>query len=912
MSQAPEIPTTEDIFQLFIELDTVAEVNLIDESWMLIHGAEKSIALCPLYEAEDQILALEKGAELLDREISEIILADLPALFILRSGSPLEVRQEALLGSGFSQALPAIIQETLQPEFGDYQNISRADLGRLFSILLAEQTGNRNDSIDDPCSGEAFPPLWPQETKAELADAASKWLFRDNPDTVLDLCSGLGGFSAAIAARRQNTEHSGQYIVDHSIQQVEAHRLISAYTGRAEYPFGVQRVDYEDFIGRDRSDERTLDSFRSQSESSAGTEDRTSPPMQYDAVTAPICPGARRLPDIYKDRYAEFGLRGHRDFNNLLAAEGVSALSNSGRGVFVLSLGNFLREDLLEFMAEQGRIHAIMLLGNPQEEPFKDEVAAPQTVVVFFEKSSSKDKDSQMIRVTQIEEINLHPKTDWFLNAPQEDIEPNAGQEEGINFKLLAQKDLVEHHAKPLLFDPELVPIYESENSAPLECFVDMKHGVKTGANKFFYPQEDVLDEYQIPNWFLTPVLWRLSDNDNKYTITRTDIDQFAFDLREYLNTLEKQEEEVTEDLVIEYLESDGYHGVVEYILDNQELADRHTLQQPDIWFCPFWKSAPSSPDLVFRQRVTDGRWYTIELDDVIIDRTWYVIDCDERAKSLHRLLNSEPYQELLRYMGQPIGAGYLQFRHNDIKQLPIVKEIVDDLGEADLSFPPETRRDQRELDDAIVDLCTDSDLRDSMEFLMEPDDELAWAWFLSLSEYDEFRGLYEMDREAAEEYVSERVGENEIGEILETITQRELHKERWETLEELVEEYGEESFRLFMYGLTPQFEGVIMDWAEEEDGVEPDDTGDDFQIKISAKSPDGEDQEISKGLKNLIDTFLPRGFGDFLSDEIKEVRNDIAHGEVIESSSRQATICLLALNALVIQISRDKLGVSE
>lgn len=142
---------------------------------------------------------------------------------------------------------------------------------------------------------------------------------------------------------------------------------------------------------------------------------------------------------------------------------------------------------------------------------------------------------------------------------------------------------------------------------------------------------------------------------------------------------------------------------------------------------------------------------------------------------------------------------------------------------------------------------------------------------------------------------------------MIDNIIESTLHTERWETIEELAEEYQQENYRLFMYAATPQFEGFIMDWAKENGHVVVWKGGRPY-VQFISQDEDEKPEPIPKGLGTLIDAFLPRGFGDFLQDKVKELRDGLAHGEVIANSREQAAICFLSLHTLALQIAEGKL----
>lgn len=904
MDDTPVTPPVEAIAGVLRESQGVESASIIEGEWIRIEGQNQSLLICTNVKRTRSEGQLDRGAELLDSTDAGILFVDSPRLFILSTGDRPRGDIDVL---GWSEeeitaTLSEIVSKLLQEGFDEYPDISFRNLTRLFSALLSPADEAPSDEVKSRPSQEqdGFLPPLPLELETSIIDLVASWLLRGDPQNIADFGSGGDALTAALAD--QGREEADLYLVDLPNHIARVGRLTSAYRHPVTCSGDTYTLSYSTLFGKDRSQKR-LKQFTDEenNKSDLGITDEG-----FDAVVSGLVPDTiQGGSEEIRDRMSELGVASaYTGLSTYLAVEGMQHLAEGGRGVFFLTLGQMARFDILERAIDTGRVHSVLLIGKPGE--MIGEWPLQPLAVILFENISTAD-ESEDVRVIEVTSETLDPRANRLVQAPFTQVSPEDVIDiEGLEYRTISKEDIKQLSTRLILYEPQLASFLRADETVPLEQIVDsVRRNRPTGANDFFYFEKTEVEHSGLPRRFLTPVMKRPPE-DSSLNLAPEQASHYALDLREYINSLKQRDNGISEESVVQSLREDGYTQVTDYIEEHQKLADRTSFQHRDLWFCPFRRRDQSSEVLLFGQ-YSDGSWYRLQDSDTIVDQNWYIFECEpETAESLHRLLNSEPYQNLLTYFGHSGNRLYQSVPLSDLRRIPIATGSLEE-GLDDLPFPPARRREQRRLDEAVVERCRDHTTSQALGSLLDPDDRFAWAWFLSPEEYEEFKEMYDADEDRAEGFIADRLHDNELREMLDHIAESDLHTERWDIIEELAEEYQQENYRLFMYGATPQFEGFIMDWAKRNGHTVVWRDGRPY-VEISGQDEEVDTEPIPKGLGALIDAFLPRGFGDFLRDEVKELRDATAHGEVITNSREQAAICFLSLHTLSLQISEGKL----
>lgn len=899
-------PNREELATALATETAVESVEEVDDGWLRVASAEHCLLVCLGARDATDFGRLIRGAELVGWTDVGFVFVTPVAVYALSTDEPKRGTTEALLASSsdeFTAELADFIVRILINGFGEFLELQFAHLAQLFASLLTTENVERESRPQlQPETGRSFPHTWPAGMEAEIVDLVVRWILRDDPNVVVDLCSDGWMLSTTLVEHSDDRGKDTElHHVSPPVDAARVGRLVTAFRSPWRYPAGTSEIRL-DAILDDLDDRVELSNFAERSEDA--------PRISPDAVTAGLCSGTTQdMGERFRKRARELDFRlPTAGVSTYLAAEGMRSLTTGGRGAFVLTLGQLARSPLLRHAFSEGRIHAVLMVDLPEDEA-PDKLRHLSPVVVLFEKEDS-HTNSDEVRVIEVATTDPDEGVHKLVQAPDEALDSNEATDiESVSFWTVAPDDLLELDANLVLREPQLVPFLRDDDTRELgELVKGISRGVRTGADDFFYFDPEEIEKVDIPGRFLTPVLRRAPSSleEQLHTITNRETDAYALDLREFLDEFD---ETPAEENVLEELRRRGYDNVVTYIEEHRHLLDRPGLQRSDVWFSPFSRQTDDPADLLFA-RFSDGTWYRHRADDVIIDQRWYGIRCgDTDPDALHKVLSSEPYQQLLAHFGQQMSGVHSQYTIRDLRRLPVnIGPLTEGLD--DLTFPPESRRDQRRLDRAVVDRCQNRVTRETLDTLLDPDDRFAWAWFLSPDEYEEFQRRYDAEESDARGFVADRLSEAEVREMLDDIAQSPLHIERWDTIQELADEYRDGRYRLFLYGATPQFEGFIMDWARQ-NGHDVVERGSRPYVRISGQSKE-EQKEFPKGLGQLVEEFIPRGFGDFLQDDIADLRNAIAHGEIVEPSRQRAAICLLALHTLALEVSEGRLGVHE
>ncbi|QCC47663.1 hypothetical protein [Halobellus limi] len=899
-------PNRADVEGVLQNSSAVEEIISYGDNWIYVTGDSRSLLLCLGAEALAHSGGLTEGSELLDPDDSGVVFATAPMVHVLgisdyHCGGAERLSSDST--EAFIEDLGEMVSKLLVDGFDDYPELTTDELPLFFSNIISDEGYHEGTPIKG--SGRTLrglPVAWPPDVEEGMVDLLANWLLFDNPKDIVDLCSDGWSLTHRLLDYCHREGDVALRLVDLPSEGTRVGRLVSAYRFPGQRRTEAVECNLNDIL-KEPAEQTDLDQF----EGNPDTEDTAA-----SAVVAGFCSGRPLdVNESLKERASalNLGLSPRLSLPTYLTAEGIQSLDEGGRGVFVLPFRQLARQSFLQYIFDQGQLHSVLLLDDP-EEPGEGARRSVEIAIVLFEKDRS-DNDSKAVRLVEMEAPEFDPRLNRLVQAPIQQLDSSdAADITGVSFHLVNSADLRELNPRLVLREPQIVPFLRAEETRELGDIVDkIQYGVKSGANDFFYLNSEEVDQLDLPSKFLTPVLRGPRDpvDEEGQIVTAGSTDFYALDLREFLQQFDENPPEET---VLRELRRQGFRSVADYIESHKELSERASLQMRDYWFCPFDSSIDNPPDLLIG-RFSDGTWYRYRGDGAIIDQSWYGVWCgDTDPDSLIRLLSSEPYELLIQHLGQPMSQVHSQYTIRDISQLPINTDSLD-AGLDEITFPPERRRDQRQLDQAVVNGCSEQTVREALATLIEPDDQFAWAWFLSPEEYEEFQRQYEIGEEAAREYVAERLSEREIRKMLTEIEESPLRMERWETMAELAEEYREGHYRLFMYGATPQFEGFIMDWAENKEYPIFKRDGRPY-VQIPGDTTEEEDQEIPKSLGALIEAFIPRGFGDFLQDDITTLRNTITHGEIIEMSHERAAICFLALHTLALQIREDRLGTED
>ena len=564
----------------------------------------------------------------------------------------------------------------------------------------------------------------------------------------------------------------------------------------------------------------------------------------------------------------------------------VSHLKEGGRGAFLLPK-SALKDGLLEQLAATCGIHRIVELpvGSLND-------AHSVELVLLTLIKEDRPRDVQDTGIAKFNQVELPDNARGLFEQPLDQILQNRYNPYNAEIVRASHEDLEGRNVMRILSNPSIYDIITSDGFTRFGEIsgVEAGSGLSTGNNDFFYFSEAERERSGIDEQFFRPVIKNPSDKIR--TITSENIDLYLLDLEPYTKELESQGVEITEDSVIEELRKDGHNELAEYI---EEEPGRYNQDDPK--FEVDYRGVFENPDLVISKFFDNPRCYNVEVDDALFDTTMIGIQTEsgEIQDSLSRLLNTPLYKEFFQTYADSIDLDWYRLNITSLRDIPIIQGALnqDLFNRMDPFFPPDDDNDLVSLNQLLIESCESDDERQAIRRYLASRDDYAWSWFMTLPEFQEFQELLESDKEEAREYVVNRFDRELLDQARNTFENIDFFEDRRELLNDLLMEFEEGHYRGFLAGIVLQFEGVLADLVEEAGGeiIE-----EDHETKF--KMP-GRGRSQIKNLGSLISHFFDGVFSTFLDETVRQRRNQIAHGDVIENSRELSIHFFISFYAL-------------
>jgi hypothetical protein len=267
----------------------------------------------------------------------------------------------------------------------------------------------------------------------------------------------------------------------------------------------------------------------------------------------------------------------------------------------------------------------------------------------------------------------------------------------------------------------------------------------------------------------------------------------------------------------------------------------------------------------------------------------------DQMRDSLARLLNTPLYKGLLQTYADSKDLDWYRLKISSLRDVPIIGGALNQnlLDRTDPFFPPDDDNDLVRLNHVLIERCEDDSESQAVRQYLDSTDDYAWSWFMSRPELERFQDILEDDEERAQEFVFNRFDEDLLDQIRHTFENIDFFEERRELIDDLLMEFEEDHYRGFLAGIVPQFEGLLADLVEQMGG-EIITEGHRTRFRMP-----GEKRDQVKNLNELISVFFDGVFSTFLDENVRERRNEIAHGAVVENSRELSIHFLISFYAL-------------
>lgn len=523
--------------------------------------------------------------------------------------------------------------------------------------------------------GETFEDITPQESRRKLgqfrtptpvAELMASWVIDGADNTVLDPGMGAGALSAA--AYRQKIVHDADASL-HDIRGIDLNELalvMSATSLRLLDNDTPHNLTIEDFLDFDPEATEKVDSVISNPPYTRHHEldeemKQTVNTQAEDETDAPV--------SSLSPLYAYFYIHA------------TQFLKPGGKMTFITP-AEFLEtnygESLKRFLLDEFDIRALVMTDRDVS---LFEEAMTTTCISFLERDTDDtETQTRFIKVDEwvgedtiqsaIEDDSISGETNWgYVNTlPQDGLEPS--------------------EKWTLLFDT--IEIADIPELKPLSKIGDVNRGIATGKNDYFCLSQEDVDEYDIEEEYLSPLV-RSSSRAEYYDYTTEDWEEQRAENDEVwlLYHLDVWKPQLNDTNVRDYLDYGEQTGADEsYLAKNREpwyLVDRR--DPPDIFFT--YMSRDGGRATYNRAQARNlNNLHGLYLDD----------EYDENdTKALLTYLNSEIGDQIVKRGGRTYMGGLSKVEPSELEDAPVL-----DPHEMD-------REDVTDLADLFDELCVAS-----------------------------------------------------------------------------------------------------------------------------------------------------------------------------------------------------------
>lgn len=256
----------------------------------------------------------------------------------------------------------------------------------------------------------------------------------------------------------------------------------------------------------------------------------------------------------------------------------------------------------------------------------------------------------------------------------------------------------------------DIIKLIEHPDLIQLDDLAEVAYGNKTGANTFFFLDDDDLAEWPIDERFLTPAIKSIRDTE-KMVVDSNTTDRYLLDVHDYVEEVRQSgslgDGSDLTDRVKRALQRDGYDVLYKYIRQGEREGydERNTCASRPVWFdlgdlkrpeilhpkffndriIPMWNRDRLAPS-----NAVDG----IYLDNGIDDKTMIGI------------LNSTLHKVFLECWGRAEGGGALQMMTYEMETLPIVDpRELSETEQATIQSAVDTLVGERDAEAAIAEI---------------------------------------------------------------------------------------------------------------------------------------------------------------------------------------------------------------
>jgi type I restriction-modification system DNA methylase subunit len=416
---------------------------------------------------------------------------------------------------------------------------------------------------------------------------------------------------------------------------------------------------------------------------------------------------------------------------------GTQFLDEGGRLGFIIPTKWMMTgygEDFQEFIYNEYKLNAVVGFGaRAFEDAFVD------GALIMLEKCEDEEErrqnETKFIRVRDTMDVDDILDTVEFDYGLEDKTEILVQNREAYRTVAVQQSVLMDKETKKVrhyLTAPQaFIELLENPRMVQLdELLSDFRRGITSGANDFFYIEEENISELGIDERFLTPVVKWIKQMEKGVPLTEEMTELYVFDIHDYVEGVRTRDDIRGGDLeqrVKNGLRKDGYDRTLGYIEEGeaQGYDGNRTCASRKVWF----DLGDVQPADIVHPKGFKYRVFASRNEGLIVNDRLYCLDVAQKINkhALLAYLNSTVYQAVVETWGRNEGRGMLEIMGYEVEQVPALdiralpQEIVKELADSYHAFENNEDGAQDRIDKIVLKAAgIDTDVEEFQDTTME------------------------------------------------------------------------------------------------------------------------------------------------------------------------------------------------
>lgn len=623
--------------------------------------------------------------------------------------------------------------------------ISIPDDKKTAQVLVSEFVSNIESKkvmeFDEDMLGDIYEELIPEDERKELgqfytptdvAETIAKWTLDglESPK-VLDPACGSGTFCVESYKYMNDSLNMSHKEILNSIEYVDINNFPLQLTS-----FNLSRMDFQNPVNEMGAHNKSFFDL-----------DLSKHKNKYDAVVGnPPYIEYQSIPDIdnAREHLKEYNPRGNKrpiyyngtekitkqsDIYTYFITKSVLTLKEGGRLGFIIPskwLDTKYGEDLQKFLLDNTKLNSIIGFDS---RTFED--ALVDTVILLVEKCNDEQRRNENnVNIMYLKE-NMTP--DEVLNNVKSNLNPSTGEVlfrdyKNLRFSTMKQETMINRCPEEL--GKYLMPMNKSiqksmeDKMLKLSELGEISSGLKTGADKFFFLDDEDMDMFDISDRFIKKCVKSNRYIDGNVATEKSSDYKYLFDVSDFLEEnalLDKSLEEIKDSLV-----SKGYDQAVKYIEwgESQGYNTNAKPSRKDIWFL---LDDTDTPNLFIPASFHKDIYTIWNKDNFVANYRLYPIRTNSEIddKAIFAITNSSFFSISTEVFGRKEGDGALSLMVYESERclVPDIRDFSDNELLNLRELAEEMINQERNREDIVEDI--DQTIIDALSMDINPSDAI-------------------------------------------------------------------------------------------------------------------------------------------------------------------------------------------